>query len=176
MYQELPVGLLKKYEGNPRKITDTDMAKLIQSIRDNGDYFKARPLILSDRTGELVIIAGNQRYEAAKFLEMDVVPTYLIKGITEEKEKEILVRDNVSNGEFDWDVLYNEDWDIDQLKDWGLDISFPDPVEESEEQESIDRPVIKLEYTVDDYLIVKEQLAKINSSPEQAVWQLLGNK
>lgn len=174
MFKLRPLSELVKYESNPRKISEVDMAKLIQSIRDNGDYFNARPLILSDRTGELVIIAGNQRYEAAKFLELDVVPTYLIKGLTEKKEKELLIRDNVSSGEFDTDELYNN-WDVNLLKDWGLDLSFPEPEEEPEQQESIDKPVIKLEYTFEDYLIVKEQLAKINSSPEQAVWKLLGN-
>lgn len=151
------------------------MAKLIQSIRDNGDYFKARPLILSDRTGKLVIIAGNQRYEAAKFLEMDVVPTFLIKGLTEAKERELLVRDNTQNGSWVFDELYNS-WDIAALNDWGLDISFPDEVSPAEEQPSIDRPIIKLEYSFDDYSLVKEQLAKIDASPEQAVWKLLGNK
>jgi hypothetical protein len=181
MFKLRPIEELVKYERNPRKITDVDLAKLIQSIRDNGEYFNARPIILSDRTGELVIIAGNQRYEAAKFLELDLVPTYLISGLTEEKEKEILVRDNVSSGSFDWDMLYNE-WNEAQLNDWGLDISFPDQmVEEAGENEPVGSKglsdtTIRLEYTYDDYLIVKEQLAKIDASPEQAVWKLLGNK
>jgi hypothetical protein len=167
---------LTKYERNPRKITEVDLAKLIQSIRDNGEYFNARPLILSDRTGELVIIAGNQRYEAAKFLDMDVVPTYLISGLTEEKEKEILVRDNVSNGEFDWDMLHNE-WDEMQLNDWGLDIKFPDPTVEEETPSGsteLSDTTIKLEYTAEDCERVRQHLAKISSTPEQAVWKLCG--
>lgn len=175
MFQLRQIDSLTKLEGNPRKITDTDLARLVQSIRDNGEYFNARPLILSDRTGELVIIAGNQRYEAAKFLEMDVVPTYLLSGLTEQKEKEIIVRDNISNGAFDNDILYNE-WNIDDLKDWGLDLSFPEVEEEAQDNTPIDRPIIKLEYSMDDFVKVKDQLAKIASTPEQAVWKLLGNE
>lgn len=92
---------LRKLPNNPRTIKKADMERLKKSIKDNPDYFEARPLILSDRTGELVILAGNQRYEAAKALGMDEVPTFLIEGLTEEREREIIIRDNVSNGGWD---------------------------------------------------------------------------
>jgi ParB-like chromosome segregation protein Spo0J len=59
---------LKKLDNNPRTIKKQDMDKLVESIKNNQDYFEARPLILSNRTGELVILGGNQRYEAAKKL------------------------------------------------------------------------------------------------------------
>lgn len=59
---------MKKLDGNPRKITPEQMFTLKESIQKNRDYFEARPLILSDRTGDLVVIAGNQRYEACKQL------------------------------------------------------------------------------------------------------------
>jgi hypothetical protein len=55
---------LYKLENNPRSIKDEDMQRLCESISDNHDYFEARPIILSNRTGKLVIIAGNMRYEA----------------------------------------------------------------------------------------------------------------
>ena len=111
---------LKKLENNPRNIKKQDMDKLVESIKNNQDYFEARPLILSNRTGELVILGGNQRYEAAKKLELKQVPTHLIEGLTEEREREIVIRDNVANGEWDWDLLANE-WDADELDAWGLD-------------------------------------------------------
>jgi len=114
---------LKKLPNNPRTIKTSDFDKLCKSIKDSPDYFEARPLILSDRTGELIIIAGNQRFEAAKTLKLKEVPTYLIKDLTEEREKEIIIRDNVSNGEWDFDELANN-WNTDQLAEWGL--VFPD--------------------------------------------------
>lgn len=64
---------LKKLPNNPRTIKKDDMERLKKSIKDNPDYFEARPIILSNRTGELVILAGNQRYEAAKALKMEEV-------------------------------------------------------------------------------------------------------
>lgn len=113
--------LLKELPGNPRVIKKKQFDILCKSIQDNKEYFEARPLILSDRTGELIIIAGNQRFKAAKELKVKEVPTYLLTGLSEEKEREITIRDNINNGEWEWEQLANE-WDQDKLLDWGLDI------------------------------------------------------
>lgn len=112
---------LKLLGNNPRTIKDKDFDRLCKSIKENAEYFNARPLILSDRTGELIVIAGNQRYRAAEKLGIKEVPTYLIKDLTEEKEREIIIRDNVSNGDWDFDILANE-WDAPLLSEWGVNI------------------------------------------------------
>ena len=114
---------LKELPGNPRTIKKDQFEKLKQSIKDNADYFEARPIILSDRTGELVILAGNQRYKAAKAIGLQQVPTILLPNLSETREKEIIIRDNVENGEWDWDVLANE-WDEIKLNDWGVENVF----------------------------------------------------
>lgn len=110
---------IKPLENNPRIIKDDDMKKLRKSIKDNPDFFEARPIVCSDRTGELVIIGGNMRYRAAKLNGLTEVPVYVMHGLTEEREKEIIIRDNINNGEFDWDKLANE-WNVEDLKDWGV--------------------------------------------------------
>lgn len=111
---------LKKLTNNPRIIRDKEFKNLCRSIKDNPKFFEARPLILSNRTGELIIIAGNQRYEAAKALKMKEAPTYLMEGLTEEKEKEITIRDNTNQGEWNMDLL--SAWDDLPLIDWGVKI------------------------------------------------------
>ena len=116
-----PIKDLKELPGNPRTIKKDQFEKLKKSIKDNADYFEARPIILSNRTGELVILAGNQRYKAAKANGMKEVPTILLEGLSEEREREIIIRDNVENGEWDWDTLANE-WDADVLDSWGVDL------------------------------------------------------
>lgn len=126
---------LHKLEGNPRTITGSDFDRLCTSLKDNPDYFEARPLILSDRTGELVILAGNQRYEAAKTIGLTEVPTFLIHGLTEEREREIIIRDNVNNGQWDMDALANE-WDQEQLADWGVTVDWEVPEREVVEVET----------------------------------------
>ena len=110
---------LKELEGNPRTIKKDQFEKLKQSLKDNADYFEARPIILSNRTGELVILAGNQRFKAAKAIGMQEVPTVLLEGLNEEREREIIIRDNVENGDWDMDILANE-WAELPLTDWGI--------------------------------------------------------
>lgn len=112
---------LHELPGNPRTIKKDQFEKLKKSLTDNADYFEARPIILSDRTGELVIIAGNQRYKAAKAIGMTEVPTILLEGLSEEREREIIIRDNVENGDWDMDALANE-WNAQDLLDWGVEL------------------------------------------------------
>lgn len=76
-YRDL--ALLKPNEKNPRKGTEKAIRELADSIKNNPDFFEARPILLSNRTGELVIIGGERRSEAAKLLGMDEVPTILIE-------------------------------------------------------------------------------------------------
>lgn len=116
---------LKTLENNPRKITQEQLQKLKESIQNNPDYLEARPIVLSDRTGELVIIDGNQRYVACLELGMSEVPSVILHGLTEEREREIIIRANVNNGE--WDVSRLFDWNYMDLMEWGLDgITFPE--------------------------------------------------
>lgn len=137
-----PIADLKELPGNPRTIKKEQFEKLKQSIKDNADYFEARPLILSNRTGELVILAGNQRYKASRALGLKEVPTVLLEGLSEEREREIIIRDNVENGEWNIDMLANE-WNPDDLISWGVELPdiqttteiIEDDVPEVKEQE-----------------------------------------
>jgi hypothetical protein len=144
---------LNKLEGNPRIIKDDDFQKLCTSIKANPDYFEARPLILSNRTGQLVIIAGNQRYEAAKHLGLKEVPTYLIEGLTEEREREIIIRDNVNNGQWDWEQLANT-WSAEELKEWGVPVWQNEP---------------EIDYSYLDGEDVSEQLANMANGVKKAI-------
>jgi len=121
---KLKLSELKKLQNNPRTISKEDMERLKTSIKKFG-VLEARPLILSNRTWELVIIGWNQRYEACKQLWIKEVPTELIEWLSEEDEKEIIIRDNVSNGEWDMDMLANE-WDEKDLKDWWVELKLDD--------------------------------------------------
>jgi hypothetical protein len=135
-YEYRDLKELKLLEKNPRKISKEQMDILVKSIQDNQDYFEARPIILSNRTGELVIIAGNQRYKAAKKIGLKQVPTFVLSGLTEEKEKEIIIRDNVSNGDWDMESLVTDAyWNTCPFDDWGLDVEWNLPADELERRE-----------------------------------------
>ena len=137
---------LKELDGNPRTIKKDQFERLKKSLQDNQDYFEARPLILSNRTGELVILAGNQRFKAAKAIGMTEVPTVLIEGLTEEREREIIIRDNVENGDWDVDMLANE-WDAGVLDSWGVQLPVWDE-DQSEYSQFVDK--FKPKLTTDD--------------------------
>lgn len=127
---------------NPRFIKEKEFDELCKSIRENPEYFEARPIILSNRTGLLVIIAGNMRHKAAVNEGIKQVPTFLLEGLTEEKEREIIIRDNVNNGNWDYDILANE-WDKDQLIEWGVPAMW-DLVSEEEPAEPESKESYKL--------------------------------
>lgn len=118
-----PISEIKELSNNPRTISKEDFDRLKDSIIDNPEYFEGRPLILSDRTGELVVLAGNQRLRAAKAVGLKEVPTIVLPNLTEEKEKEIIIRDNVSNGRWDMELLAN-DFDLQDLENWGIEVNI----------------------------------------------------
>lgn len=136
MIEYISVQELKKNPKNPRIIKDTDFQKLKDSLSSamGTQFFSARPCIVSRRTGENIIIAGNTRYQAAVDLGWEKVPVvYMPKNITEEQENEIIIRDNVNNGQWDFDELANA-WDLSSLNDWGLSM-IPKHTEQEEEDE-----------------------------------------
>lgn len=170
-----PIKDLKELPGNPRTIKKDQFEKLKQSIKDNADYFEARPIILSDRTGELVILAGNQRYKAAKAIGLKEVPTILLPNLNEEREKEIIIRDNVENGDWDWDELANT-WDAASLTEWG--VQMPDWASEAEaeiiEDEVPEPPAEPKSKLGEIYQLGEHRLMCGDSTDESQVRELMG--
>ena len=168
-----PIADLVLLENNPRTIKKADMDKLVKSIKDNPDYFEARPIILSNRTGKNVIIAGNQRLKAAEQLGLKEVPAVLLEGLTEDREREIIIRDNVSNGEWDMDELANS-FDIDELKEWGLDLDFTEPEKEIIEDEAPEPPAEPKSKLGEIYKLGNHYLMCGDSTKQSDVDKLMG--
>ena len=170
---------IKLLDNNPRTISDRQFKILCTSIKKNIDYFEARPLILSDRTGELVVIAGNQRYKAAQSLGLKEVPTYLMKNLTEETEREIVIRDNISNGDWDFDLLANE-WNVEELEDWGLEgFPFEEITElEAEEDDYTEPDNIQVDVVLGDLIEIGEHrlLCGDSTDSDQVAKLMKGDK
>lgn len=139
MVQYVGLSAISKNPKNPRIIQNEGFQKLKESLSSSKgkEHFEARPCIVSKRTG--YIIAGNTRFQAAKELGWEEVPVVFMD-LTEEQENEIIIRDNVSNGEWDWSMLANE-WDSEKLLEWGLDVP---------NIETIDPEVVEDDYEVPD--------------------------
>jgi DNA modification methylase len=117
----LPVGTVHLNEKNPRLIKDEAFKRLVRSLQESPDLFRARPPICSDRTGKLVILGGNMRYLAAKELKYTEVPVIIMKGLTKDQEKAIIIRDNGTFGEWDFSLLASA-WSDMPLEDWGIEL------------------------------------------------------
>jgi site-specific DNA-methyltransferase (adenine-specific) len=66
------------------------------------------------------------RLKACKEAGLKEVPIIIADNLTEEQQREFLIKENVSGGEWDWQMLAN-DWDTEQLDSWGLDIPNFEP-------------------------------------------------
>lgn len=110
------VDKLKSHPDNPRLIKDEQFKVLCESIKANPDYFETRP-ILANKDG--VIFAGNMRFAAAKEIGLKEVPA-VIMDIPEERQREIMIRDNISNGNYNFDTLANN-FEFEELVGWGFD-------------------------------------------------------
>jgi DNA modification methylase len=116
---------IKNNENNPRIIKDYKFKQLVKSIKEFPEMLKLRPIVVNS---EMIVLGGNMRLKACK--EAGLKEVWILKAdeLTEEQQREFIVKDNVGFGEWDWDVLANE-WDNQQLEDWGLDLL---PFEEEE--------------------------------------------
>jgi hypothetical protein len=125
--QTVKITEVKVNPNNPRLIKDDKFKKLVQSVKDFPEMLNIRPIVVNQ---DMVILGGNMRYKACKEAGLKEIP--IIKtDLTEEQQKEFLIKDNVSGGEWDWDILANE-WNTDDLQKWGLDLPILKELNESD--------------------------------------------
>lgn len=103
---------------NPRFIKKDKLEQLKKSIKEFPEMLELRPIILQQ---DNIILGGNMRVTALKELGYTSVPYIRVTDLTIEQQKEFIVKDNISYGEWDWDIL-EASWDKDLLLDWGINI------------------------------------------------------
>ena len=64
--------------------------------------------------------------------ENPVASVICVEQMTEEEQREFVIKDNVGFGEWNFDILANE-WDDVQLTEWGMNLPQPEDTEEKEE-------------------------------------------
>lgn len=105
---------------NPRLIKDEKFAKLVESIRTFPEMLKLRPIVVND---DNIVLGGNMRLKACKEAGLKTVPVIKASELTEEQQREFIIKDNVGFGEWDWEMLANG-WDAEKLEEWGITIPF----------------------------------------------------
>lgn len=111
------IHAIQKNPENPRTITGEKFKKLVKSIKEFPEMLQARPIVVGQ---DGVVLGGNMRLAAALEAGLREVPVKTVDW-TEQQRQEFVIKDNLSYGEWDWDILANE-WDAVLLDDWGLDV------------------------------------------------------
>lgn len=131
---------IKVNPNNPRLIKDDKFAKLVKSIKDFPEMLSIRPIVVNQ---DMIILGGNMRYKACKEAGLKEIPV-IVTDLTEDQQREFLIKDNTSGGEWDWEVLANE-WDSVELEEWGLDIPVFDSPKEQEDLSSSIESLYRIE-------------------------------
>jgi 16S rRNA G966 N2-methylase RsmD len=135
--QKVKISKVKMNPNNPRLIKDDKFAKLVRSIKEFPKMLEIRPIVVN---ADMIVLGGNMRLKACKEAGLKEVTIIFADDLTEDEQKQFIIKDNVGFGEWDWEQLANE-WDADNLEDWGLDIpDFEVKEELSAEEDDFEIP------------------------------------
>ena len=152
MIDVIDIKSIRPNPSNPRVIKDDKFKKLVRSIKEFPQMLSLRPIVVNE---EMVILGGNMRYRACIDAGLSEVPIVIAENLTEEEQREFIIKDNVGFGEWDWDDLANN-WDEYNLKEWGLDIpKFDDAVIEDDIE--MDTNYVKLSVEVHNEAFIEMQ-------------------
>ena len=91
-YSLIDINLIKSNESQPRKLFDDEkIMELAESIKSNGII---QPLILRKDKDEYIIVAGERRLRAAKYIGIKEIPA-VIMDLTEKQILEISLIENI---------------------------------------------------------------------------------
>lgn len=91
-YSLIDINLIKSNESQPRKLFDDEkIMELAESIKSNGII---QPLILRKYKDEYIIVAGERRWRAAKYIGIKEIPA-VIMDLTEKQILEISLIENI---------------------------------------------------------------------------------
>ena len=166
---------LKKNPKNPRVIRDDAFQKLVNSIKEFPKMLEIRPIVIDKK---FMVLGGNQRLEAVKVLGLEKVPIIKADTLTKEEQERFILADNVSFGEWDFDLL--KGYDPDLIKDFNIDLIELDDFSEKNKEINVvefsDNMILKFSYPEKQYNQIKQALSKIDESPEKALWKLANGK
>ena len=130
---------------NPREWTDLELKRLAKSMKGTPELVEARGCIVVPYEGKYVVLGGNLRLAAAKFLKWpDIMCAVLPEGTKVAKLKEIVLKDNSSFGSWDLSLL-RKDWSEFDFGNWGINVTWdtvgptPDASVNETPQEEIER-------------------------------------
>lgn len=170
---------IRNNENNPRIIKDYKFKQLVKSIKEFPEMLKLRPIVVNS---DMIVLGGNMRLKACK--EAGLKEVWILKAdeLTEQQQREFIVKDNVGFGEWDWDVLANE-WNNQQLGDWGMevigfDVDENDLTDEFSLPDGDKAPFQQQTYTLADAQAeqIKNAIADVKKTEEYKYIETFGNE
>jgi ParB-like chromosome segregation protein Spo0J len=134
------ISSIKNNPNNPRLVKDDKFKKLVNSIKEFPQMLNLRPIVVND---DMIVLGGNMRLKACVEAGLKEVPIIKASDLTEEQQRQFIIKDNLGYGEWDWDMIANE-WDVEQLDEWGLDVPNFDAGELDDLSEQI-QPSFRIE-------------------------------
>ena len=149
---KVKISEVKSNPNNPRIIKDDKFQKLVKSIKEFPEMLNIRPIVVN---ADMVVLGGNMRLKACKEAGIKEVAIIKADDLTDEQQKQFIIKDNVGFGEWDWENLANQ-WDENDLAEWGLDIpSF-----------NVSKD---LDYSILDEADISDQLSEMTSNVKKAI-------
>ncbi len=84
------------------------------------EEFEKNKLYYPTHSTDMVVLGGNMRLKAMREAGWKDVPIHVVDW-DEDKQRQFIIKDNLSGGEWDWEMLANQ-WDELELQEWGLDV------------------------------------------------------
>jgi site-specific DNA-methyltransferase (adenine-specific) len=172
----LTINDLKEYAHNPRTISDKEFSKLVKSLQEDG--YHQRILVNTDN----VIIGGHQRKKALIKAGLSLNDTLEVlmpdRLLTVEELDRINIRDNLSFGEYDFDIL-RERFDEETLEEFGMSdemlnaFNIDELISSEEDDEVLDIPIESKSVIGDLYILGEHRLLCGDSTNAENVSRLL---
>lgn len=115
---KLLISQVKPNPDNPRVIKDDKYKKLVLSLKDFPEMAGIREVVVNK---DYMILGGNMRFKAMVEAGWKEIPVKIVD-LSDEKQKEFIIKDNNPYGEWDWDVIANQ-YELEDLGAWGVE--FP---------------------------------------------------
>jgi len=173
--ETISLNEIKNNPNNPRLVKDDKFKKLVKSIKEFPEMLKIRPIVVNK---DMIVLGGNMRLKACKEAGLKEVPIIRAENLTEEQQREFIIKDNVGFGEWDWDLLANE-WDATQLEEWGLDgFPFDTEIELEAEEDNYEIPEeLKIDIVLGDLIEIGEhRLLCGDSTNSEALEKLMSDE
>ena len=174
MIKKVKIAEVKPNPNNPRLIKDDKFKKLVKSIQEFPDMLNVRPIVVNK---DMIVLGGNMRLKAIKEAGIKEINVDIVDW-NEQQQKEFIIKDNASFGEWAWDDLANN-WDAEELTDWGLDIpNFDANVLEAEDDDFKIANEIHTEFIYGDIIEIGEHrlLCGDSTNPEHIDKLMNGRK